>query len=200
MLLKIGIIKDYHCNIPKCKVGKIWIDKPLQLILNRKNNIQHDLSISNLELICANCFMIKNGLDLFIKKKKEIIFNCDICNFPLVAFQNSRKKKGICLSCEKQMSKISYEQQEDVYCNKLQEMYSDNPVLSDDIKNRNYKYHNKVSKYKQGNVNTYTNEISNANSKIKQNSSTKDYLPLIELNTSIPDLSSIINENYEEYE
>ena len=71
LLLKIGHFKDYHCNTPKCKVGKIWIDKPIQLILNRKNNIQNDLSSSNLELICGNCFMIKNGLDIFVKKKSR---------------------------------------------------------------------------------------------------------------------------------
>lgn len=201
LLLKIGHFKDYHCNTPKCKVGKIWIDKPIQLILNRKNNIQNDLSSSNLELICANCFMVKNGLDIFIKKKAEIIMTCGICKFPLVKFKNGRKSKGVCISCEKQMSKISFEKQEDNYCSLLQNTYSDNPVLSDDIQHN--KYYSEVSKYKKFDVNT--NTTNTTNTKLKSSSSNKknsdaslslsslQSLPLIELNMSMPNLFDLVD-------
>ena len=196
MLLKIGHFKDYHCNTPKCKVGKIWIDKPIQLILNRKNNIQNDLSSSNLELICANCFMVKNGLDIFVKKKAEIIMTCFLCKFPLVKFKNGRKAKGVCLSCEKQMSKISFEKQEDNYCNLLQNTYSDNPVLSDDIQHN--KYYGEVSKYKKSDAknNTTTNSKNKLNSSNKKNTDTSQNLPLIELielNMSMPNLFDLVD-------
>jgi len=195
LLLKIGHFKDYHCNTPKCKVGKIWIDKPIQLILNRKNNIQNDLSSSNLELICANCFMVKNGLDIFIKKKAEIIMTCGICKFPLVKFKNGRKSKGVCISCEKQMSKISFEKQEDNYCNLLQNTYSDNPVLSDDIQHN--KYYSEVSKYNKFDVNTNTTNTTNTKSKFnssnKKNSDASTSLPLIELNMSMPNLFDLVD-------
>ena len=189
LLIKNGNFKDYHCSTPKCKVGKLWNDKPIQLILNRKNSIKHDLSISNLELICANCYMVKYGLDMFIKKKKESILTCSFCNFPLVTFKDSRKKKGVCLACEKKGNKISFENQEDNFINKLKSTYSDNPVLSDDIKKTNY--YNEVSKYKKINTNY------NSGSRVSDNRTTNNestYKPIIELNMNMPDLSDLINE------
>ena len=189
LLLKLGHFKEYHCTTPKCKVGKIWIENPIQLILNRKNNSQTDLSLINLELICANCFMIKCGLDIFIKKKADIILNCSICNFPLVKFKNGRKAKGLCLACEKQMSAFSYEKQEDEFCNKLQDRYSDNPVLSDDIKHTQHtQYYSDSSKYKQ------YDSSSNASSK-KKNKDTPSVAfqqPLIEVNMSMPNLFDLL--------
>ena len=193
LLLKLGHFKEYHCTTPKCKVGKIWIENPIQLILNRKNNSQTDLSIINLELICANCFMIKCGLDIFIKKKADIILNCSICNFPLVKFKNGRKAKGLCLACEKQMSAFSYEKQEDEFCNKLQNRYSDNPVLSDDIKHTQHtQYYSDSSKYKQ--YDSSSNASSNASSKKKNKDTPSVALqqPLIEVNMSMPNLFDLL--------
>jgi hypothetical protein len=200
LLLKLGHFKDYRCNTPKCKVGKIWIDKPIQLILNRINNNQNDLSFINLELICANCFMIKYGLDIFIKKKAEIILTCSICDFPLVKFKNGRKSKGICLACEKQMNRFSYEKQEDEFCNKLQNMYSDNPVLSDDIKHT--KYYGDASKYKNYDTNSSSNSTANSTAYSKKNTvapkSSSSPLPLIELNMSMPNLFDLIEDDNDE--
>jgi len=191
LLLKIGHIKDYHCSSPKCKVGKLWNGEPIQLILNRINNIQNDLSFNNLKLICGNCFMVNYGLEMFIKKKKEIILTCDICKFPLVKFKDNRKKKGICLSCEKQMSKISFEKQEDNFYNQLKTLYSDNTVLSDDIKYKKYDT-NYNSKYSNGNSNTQNKSKYSASSQ-SQSTQSVSSLPLIELNMSIPNLSDLID-------
>ena len=191
LLLKLGKFKDYHCNTEKCKVGKLWNGKPIQLILIRINNIHHDLSINNLELICANCYMVKYGLDIFIKKKKEAILLCSFCDFPLVKFKDSRKKKGICLSCENQMSKISFEKQEDKFYNNLKNTYNDNPVLSDDIKNTNYS--SEPSKYKSFSTNSCNTNSSKAKSVSIQT-------PIIELNMSLPDLSYLINDDDENVE
>ena len=191
LLLKLGKFKDYHCNTEKCKVGKLWNGNPIQLILIRINNIHHDLSINNLELICANCYMVKYGLDIFIKKKKEAILLCSFCDFPLVKFKDSRKKKGICLSCENQMSKISFEKQEDKFYNNLKNTYNDNPVLSDDIKNTNCT--SEPSKYKSFSTNSGNTNSSKAKSVTIQT-------PIIELNMSLPDLSDLINDDDENIE
>jgi len=195
LLLKLGHFKEYHCITSKCKVGKLWNGKPIQLILNRKNSIQNDLTITNLELICGNCFMITYGLDVFIKKKKDIILTCSLCNFPLVKFKDSRKKKGICLSCEYKIKQISHNKQEDSYFNQLKDMYSDNPVLSDDIKHTNY--YSEVSKYKKFdnvNLDKKNKDTTNNTSSILQKH------PIIELNMNIPDLSDLINDEEENNE
>lgn len=195
LLIKIGHFKDYHCTTSKCKVGKLWNGKPIQLILNRKNSIQNDLTITNLELICANCYMITYGLDIFIKKKKEIILICTFCDFPLVTFKDSRKKKGVCLACESKMKQISHNKQEDNYFNKLKDTYSDNPVLSDDVKpmsSSSYSSsYNEVSKYNCLNT-QHKKHISSINN---VNVSNNTQQPIIELNMNIPDLSELINDD-----
>jgi len=205
LLIKYGHFKDYHCTTSKCKVGKLWNGKPIQLILNRINNNQFDLSITNLELICANCFMVTYGLDIFIKKKKEAILLCSICEFPLVKFKDNRKKKGICLSCEYKIKQISENKQEDNYYNKLKETYSNNPILSDDIKPINSiasitsitsitSYNSQNSKY-----NSFENKSkSNMQNSIMQNSIIQKPIiqkPIIELNMSLPNLSDLINDD-----
>ena len=188
LLIKIGHFKNYHCNTSKCKVGKLWNGKPIQLILNRKNSIQNDLSISNLDLICANCYMITYGLDIFIKKKKEIILTCTFCNFPLVNFKDSRKKKGICLSCEKHGNKFLFESQENNYLKELKETYSDNPVLNDNIKNTIHTNHyNEIPIYKKLDSKQNSSSLINSKNIVKP--------PIIDLNMNMPDLSDLIIED-----
>jgi hypothetical protein len=195
LLIKIGHFKDYHCTTSKCKVGKLWNGKPIQLILNRKNSIQNDLTITNLELICANCYMVTYGLDIFIKKKKEIILTCTFCDFPLVTFKDSRKKKGVCLACESKMKQISHNKQEDNYFNKLKDTYSDNPVLSDDVKpmsSSSYSSsYNEVSKY--NGLNTQPKKHISSINNVNVSNNTQQ--PIIELNMNIPDLSELINDD-----
>jgi len=199
LLIKIGHFKDYHCMTSKCKVGKLWNGKPIQLILNRKNSIQNDLTITNLELICANCYMVTYGLDIFIKKKKEIILTCTFCDFPLVTFKDSRKKKGVCLACESKMKQISHNKQEDNYFNKLKDTYSDNPVLCDDVKpmssssysSSSSSSYNEVSKY--NGLNTQPKKHISSINNVNVSNNTQQ--PIIELNMNIPDLSELINDD-----
>ena len=102
------------------------------------------------------------------------------------------------------MNRFSYEKQEDEFCNKLQNMYSDNPVLSDDIKHT--KYYGDASKYKSYDTNSSSN--STAHSKSKYNVSFNDSkkntdsskskstpLPLIELNMSMSNLFDLIEDD-----
>ena len=189
LLLKYKIITEYGCSVNKCKVNTLWLDKPIQLILHRKNNIQNDLTSYNLELICGNCYLSLYGLDIFKKKEKEIIFKCEVCQFPLVNFNNQRKKKGICLACEKRVTKVFTEKMNHDYYTNIQELYQDNPLLSEDNKTNNY--------YKDKNMYSGNYKPSSASTKaptsIDTKTTTKVKTNIISLNMSIPNMDDLID-------
>lgn len=194
LLLKCQLIEDYKCNTPKCKVKHIWNGVPIQLLLNRKNGIHNDLSVSNLEFLCANCYMITYGLEMFKKKAKETVLTCDNCGFPLVNFSNGRKKAGVCLACEKKMNNLSYEKVQSSYYNQLQEVYSDNPLLSDDIhRPRHFK---DVSKYKKKIASSYKprKDGGNDGDDCNGNDNNDKNKPIIQLNMSMPDISDLMKD------
>lgn len=186
LLLKHKLITEYCCSTKKCKVKNVWLDKPIQLILHRKNNIQNDLTSFNLELICANCYLSLYGLDIFKKKEKEIIFKCETCGFPLVKFNNTRKIKGVCLSCEKKMNKVFNQTIESQYYTNIQGLYNDNPLLSEANKEQNY-YRNS-GKYKP--TTTYKKPTTYTPSTASKTDTPKE---IITLNMSIPNLDDLIN-------
>ena len=186
LLLKHKLITDYCCSTKKCKVKNLWIDNPIQLILHRKNNIQNDLSSFNLELICGNCYLCMYGLDIFKKKEKEIIFKCQTCGFPLVKFNNPRKKKGICLSCEKKMSKVFTENIDAKFYTNIQGLYDNNPLLSEANKEQNY-YRNS-GKYKP--TTTYKKPSTYNPSTASKNDTPKE---TITLNMTTPNLDDLMN-------
>ena len=189
LLLKHKIITDYCCSVDKCKVKNLWINNPIQLILHRKNNIQNDLSSFNLELICGNCYLSKYGLDIFKKKEKEIIFKCNICDFPLVKFNNTRKKKGICLSCEKKMNNVFNENIDGKYYTKIQGLYNDNPLLSEEHKEANYYKNTGKSKYSS----TYKKPNYSIPSQSSQGTNSKNNEPIVSLNLTLPKIDDLIN-------
>ena len=187
LLLKVKIITEYCCSNKKCKVKLLWLDKPIQLILHRKNNIQNDLTSYNLELICGNCYLSLYGLDLFKKKEKEIIFKCEVCDFPLVHFNNYRKKKGICLACEKRVTKVFTDKMNSDYYTNIQELYHDNPLLSEENKTTNY-YKNK---YKPSSTSTKAPSSSSSVGQI--DSKTKSKPAIISLNMTMPNMDDLLN-------
>ena len=188
LLLKYKVITDYCCSVKKCKVKLVWNDCPIQLILHRKNNIQNDLTICNLELICGNCYLCMYGLDIFKKKEKEIILICNICNFPLVKFNNTRKKKGTCLACEKKMSRFFNENIETQFYTNIQGLYNNNPLLSEEHKQSNY-YKN-AGKYKS--TSSSSKPSSNTNT---INSSKQDIAkPIIKLNMKTPNMDDLLKD------
>lgn len=148
LLFKSGKLtaKTYKCCKRVCKVRKLWNDKPIQLVLNRINAIANDMRPENLELLCPNCYMQTYGLELFKKQLLKSSFVCKYCKFPLVNFSNGRKKNGVCLSCETKMLKASCDQDDAEYNKQLKQLYSENPVLGEDMKKS--KYYNEVSRYK----------------------------------------------------
>ena len=85
-ILKVYIIENeilpHKCKM--CNIDPLWNKKPLDFLLDRKNNNILDNSIENLRLLCPNCFSQ-------IKKKKTI-------------FKTSIKSDGIlCVNCNKRI-------------------------------------------------------------------------------------------------
>jgi hypothetical protein len=126
------------------------------------------------------------GLDIFKKKEKEIIFKCQTCGFPLVKFNNPRKKKGICLSCEKKMSKVFTENIDAKFYTNIQGLYDNNPLLSEANKEQNY-YRNS-GKYKP--TTTYKKPSTYNPSTTSKNDTPKE---TITLNMTTPNLDDLMN-------
>ena len=78
------------------------------------------------------------------------------------------------------MNNLSYEKVQSSYYNQLQEVYSDNPILSDDIhRPRHYK---DIVKYKK--------KIESSKNKDVDKSASNE--PIIQLNMTIPDISDLM--------
>jgi len=185
LLFKANVFTEYRCNMKKCKTGKTWLGKPIQLLINRKNGKMEDLSTSNLELICPNCFIIQYGLDLFQKTVNQTIYKCKICNFPLNKFSNFKKKEGYCLACENKIINASYYSKQNEYINELKETIDNTSALKeDDFTHSNY--YSEVSQYK---------TFKDGKGKLNIKSGKVNDKPIIQLNMNIPDLSALINED-----
>ena len=189
LLFKTKVFREYRCNIKKCKTGKTWLGKPIQLLINRKNSRAEDLTIENLELICPNCFIALYGLDLFQKALDKTIYKCKICSFPLNKFSNTNKKEGYCMSCQNKIVNSSYYTKQTEYINELKDTIDDNSTLKQDEFTTS-KYYNEVSQFK-----TFKDSSGKSNSNSKTNTNDK---PIINLNMNIPDLDDLINEDVEE--
>jgi len=184
LLFKAKVFKEYRCNIKKCKTGKTWLGKPIQLLINRKNSRVEDLTIENLELICPNCFIVLYGLDLFQKALDQTIYKCKICSFPLSKFANSKKKEGYCMSCQNKIINSSFYSKQTEYINELKDTIDEDSTLKEDEFTTS-KYYNEVSQFK-------TFKDSSSKSKSKTNTNDK---PIINVNMNIPDLYNLINED-----
>ena len=194
LLFKAHILTEYRCNIKKCKTGKTWLGKPIQLLLNRKNGRMEDLTTMNLELICPNCYIVQYGLELFQKMADQTIYKCKLCNFPLNKFSNTKKKEGYCLACESKMINASYYSKQSEYINELKDTIDNTSALKQDEFTKS-NYYNEVSQYKtfKDNGKSKTDIKSGYQNKVNDK-------PIIKLNMNIPDLSNLINEDDDEYE
>lgn len=190
LLLKLKIITEYKCAIKKCKTGKTWLGKPIQLLIHRKNGKMHDLTTSNLELICSNCYMAAYGIDLFIKVLANTIYKCTYCGFPLNNFSNSKKKERICMACESRIVSSSYFSKRSEYINELKDTIDGASQLKkDEFVQSNY--YSEVSRYK-----SFDGESSGAKSTHSKKSSTSTFnnKPIINLNLSVPNIDELIGE------
>jgi hypothetical protein len=194
LMIKLGYFKDYRCNIKKCRVGKSWYNKPIQLILNRKNNVMDDLTPSNLELLCPNCYMCIHGVELFNKVINHTIFKCKICNYPLTNFSNAKKKTGFCISCENKIINSSFDSKQYEYIQELkktthEQTSQDNKYIHDTDDFQNTNYYNEISQFKSFKHHDKDNTKPNLSNKF-------DNKPIINLNMSVPDLEQLLGDEF----
>lgn len=89
--VRTGIL-DYKCYGKGCptKDGN-WRRRLGFLILVRNNNRDSDLRMTNLSLLCPNCYCQDKGVMAFEKMKKEIVRTCTFCGTVLDTKYNSDK-------------------------------------------------------------------------------------------------------------
>ena len=192
LLLKLQVFKEYKCSEKKCKTGKTWLGQPIQLLIHRKNKKMTDLSTSNLELICANCYISKYGINLFIKIIAKTIYKCTYCDYPLTNFTNSKKKERICMSCETKILTSGYFEQRSKFIDQLSDTIDEASTLKkDEFKSSNY--YSQVSQIKSFDS---TNEGFKPTRKTTYETSKKTFndKPIIELNLTIPNIDDLICE------
>jgi len=187
LLFKMRIFTEYRCNIKKCKIGKTWLGKPIQLLITRKNSKIEDLTVANLELICPNCFIGLYGLDIFQKSIDQTIYKCKLCTFPLNKFSNTKKKEGYCSACESKIINSTYYTKQNEYIDELKHTIDEDSTLKpDEFTSSNY--YNEVSQYK---------PFKDNKDKCNPKSTKIDDKPIIKLNMNITDLSELIKEDIE---
>ena len=195
LLFKEQVMIEYKCSVIKCKTGKLWLGKSIQLLINRKNGKLEDLTISNLELMCPNCFIVQYGIILFQKILSQTVYKCKLCDFPLYKFSNSKKKDGYCISCENKLINLSFNVTQNKYINELKNTIEPTQIDKidkiDKIDFSNSTYYNEVSQYK-----IFKNKSSPKNkTSINTTNDTHqiDTLCNISLNMSIPNIPEFIN-------
>ena len=115
--LKVYIVKNnlipHECKF--CKIKPLWRDKPLDLILDRKNNEILDNELENLRFVCPNCLsQQKNKSTIFEKSVNSKMVKCKKCNkrikyktFSLNKETNIEQYCTVCLKQERLESLIS---------------------------------------------------------------------------------------------
>ncbi len=100
---------QYRCNKPNCILKKkvIWNKKPVVLLLHRINGKDNDMRISNLELVCPNCYMQEYGLVMFNKCIEKQVRKCRCCSFNKInSLSDNNQTMSICRMCINKQNKI----------------------------------------------------------------------------------------------
>lgn len=69
---------DNNCH--KCKIKPVWNNKPLDFIIERKNNKKNDNRLENICFLCPNCFYQKNKKSVYDDIKNSKMGICIDCN------------------------------------------------------------------------------------------------------------------------
>ena len=93
---------EYKCK--KCNQGSIWNKKPLQLVLDRMNNIITDNTLENLRFLCPNCFsQLRKRYSIFnrtVKNKQDICIDCNKkIKVQSISYKNIKTKVMRCKEC-----------------------------------------------------------------------------------------------------
>jgi len=162
--IKVYIIENelvkHVCYI--CKTEPIWRKKPLDFILDRKNDIMTDNSIDNLRFLCPNCFsqIKKKKSSIFMKVTKGNIIKCVDCKKTIKASTTGKNRNKCvhyrCKSClDKQITSFSLEP--------YMEGNIMNPILQESDTDDNDSYHSDT------NTNQYNIKVNfNDNIKVKE--------------------------------
>ena len=87
---------DHECAL--CKMKPFWNNKPLDFILDRRNNIENDYRLDNLRLLCPNFFFqFKTKKTIFFKKTKNNVSTCVDCGCK-IKVSKIGKDKSKCVS------------------------------------------------------------------------------------------------------
>lgn len=124
LMIKLKILKGYKCHSPGCTVKKAWKRKPIQLLLNRKNNKKYDLRAENLELVCPNCYLQFYGVQKLLDKLDNLVSKCTLCGYPLNNAKNKRRYNKYCYACNKKISQQSETEFENNHSRKIMEISS----------------------------------------------------------------------------
>lgn len=82
--------KTNRCD--KCKQVGFWNEKPLDLLVYRKNKKQFDNRLDNIQLLCPNCYSQTSPQSIWIKLNKSKMLVCIDCN---KKFKKKKPKKII---------------------------------------------------------------------------------------------------------
>lgn len=93
---------EYKCK--KCTQGALWNKKPLQLVLDRMNNVITDNKLENLRFLCPNCFsQLNKRQSIFIntlKNKQDICIECNKkIKSKTTSYKNMKTKTMRCKDC-----------------------------------------------------------------------------------------------------
>jgi len=64
----------------KCNLEPKWNGKPLDFVIDRKNNKKNDNRIENLQFLCPNCFYQKSRKSIYEDVKNSKMGTCIDCN------------------------------------------------------------------------------------------------------------------------
>jgi len=170
----------YKCMNTKCDIKNMWLEEPINLIINRKNNKDKDLRLVNLEFKCYNCYFQQNtNEELFIKLKKENIITCKVCNYNMNNMSYNYKSIRICRLC--------------IDKNSNKDLQIDNCNLFKDTFENNLDTH--AFNKPQNNIDDFTSidEMISENSDIK--TATTKYNSNIKTNLNIPIVEKEISTN-----
>ena len=172
-------VLEYKCNYPKCKVKGEWCGNPIRLILERINNKQDDLRISNLQFVCHNCYFTNNNSDydkLFVKMKKKTVVECMFCNYNLCNMPLKYQQMKVCKMC----IKVNTEKRQNFNNKNLFMNTFSNSLTEDDINEKEENFNNindMIDLSKNESLSPYIKPSSftssSSSSKIKRNSFTK---------------------------
>lgn len=105
-LIKFGK-KKYKCENSGCNVKNSWNKKPIYLFVKRLNSKNNDLRISNLKIMCPNCYFqdIRNN-KMINTLKKTLYKECKICGWNgMKNLSEDKQITGICMICTKKLGK-----------------------------------------------------------------------------------------------